>query len=86
MVERLSTDIEWLVEIHCSSDDRPGSSAHRFIIITENFIIFSYLSICIYISTLFTDILGSFPNKLTDLSRILGLFISAAIFTGSERF
>ena len=28
VVERLSTDIEWLVEIHCSSDDRSGSSAH----------------------------------------------------------
>ena len=47
VVERLSTDIEWSVEIHCSSDDRSGTSVHRFIIITEDFIIFSYLSLCI---------------------------------------
>ena len=47
MIERLSTDIESLVEIHCSSDDRSGASVHRFIIITENFVIFSYLSLCI---------------------------------------
>ena len=44
MVERLSTDIEWLVEIHCSSDDRSGRSVHRFIIILEDFIIFSDVS------------------------------------------
>ena len=43
VVEQMSTDIEWLVEIHCSSDDRSGSSADRFIIITEDFIIFSYV-------------------------------------------
>ena len=61
VVERLSTDIEWLVEIHCSSDDRSGTSVHRFIIITENFIIFSYLSLCIYISTLFYTYLRQFP-------------------------
>ena len=47
VVERLSTDIEWSVEIHCSSNDRSGTSVHRFIIITENFVIFSYLSLCI---------------------------------------
>ena len=44
MVERLSTDIEWLVEIHCSSDDRSGRSVHRFIILLEDFIIYSDVS------------------------------------------
>ena len=34
----------------------------------------------------FENILGCFLNKLTNLSRILGLFISAAIFTGSKLF
>ena len=83
VVERLSTDIEWLVEIHCSSDDRSGRSVHRFIIILEDFIIFSYVSIY---PRFFTNILGFFLNNLTDLSRIFGLFIPAAIFTGSEHF
>ena len=48
-----------------------------------------YLITFLYVSTyprFFTNILGSFPNKLTDLSRIVGLFISAAIFTGNECF
>ena len=40
----------------------------------------------LHIHALFANILGFFRNNLTDLSRILGLFISAAIFTGSERF
>ena len=47
VVVRLSTDIEWSFEIHCSSDDRSGTSVHQFIIITENFVIFSYFSLCI---------------------------------------
>ena len=50
MIERLSTDIEWSVEIHISNDDRSGSSTHRFIIITDNFIefivAFPYVSQC----------------------------------------
>ena len=86
VVERLSTDIEWLVEIHCCSDDRSVGSSYRFIIITENFVIFSYF---LYVSKyphVFSNILGCFLNKLTDLSPILGLFISATIFTGSKHF
>ena len=42
VLERLSTDIEWWVEIQCSHDDRSGTS--------ENFVIFSYLSLCFSIS------------------------------------
>ena len=34
-------------EVHCSSDDRSERSTHRFIIVTENLVIFSYLSLCI---------------------------------------
>ena len=45
MVERLSTDIKWSVEIHCSSDDRSGTSVHRFIVITENFVIFIFWAV-----------------------------------------
>ena len=86
MIELLSIDIEWFIEIHISSDDRSGSSAHQFIIITDNFIIFSYLSLCILITIHFQNILGSFLNKLTDLSQILGFYISTTIFTGNECF
>ena len=64
VVERLSTDIEWLVEIHCSSDDRSGSTIDRFIIITEDFIIFSKVSLCIYISTLFYIYFRQFPQYI----------------------
>ena len=36
VIDRLSTDIEWSVEIHIISDDQSGSGAHRFIIIIDN--------------------------------------------------
>ena len=42
-----------------------------------------YLVLPFFISTSFISILGSFLYKLT---QILGLFISTAIFTGSECF
>ena len=47
---------------------------------------YSDLSLCISISSCFILILGSFLDKLTDLSRILDLFMSTAIIIGSESF
>ena len=84
MVERLSTDIEWFVVMHCNSDDRsvPINSSLLLKIL-------KYLVTFLYVSNnprFLKNILGSFLNKLTDLSRIWGLFISTAIFTGSECF
>ena len=64
MIEQLSTDIEWSEEIHIRSEDQSGSSVHRFIIIADNFIIFSYFPYVFNIYMCFKNIFGSFPKKI----------------------